>query len=66
MISKISNNKEPLGISISKNQEGALILPISFMMGRILKAMLTIKRLNSSKYLNRPFKMANSSFLTAF
>ena len=36
IISKISNNKEPLGISISKNQEGALILPISFMTRRIL------------------------------
>ena len=36
IISKISNNKEPLGISISKNQEGALILPISFIIRMIL------------------------------
>ena len=36
IISKISNNKEPLGISISKKQEGALILPRSFMMRMIL------------------------------
>ena len=36
IISKISNSKEPLGMSISKNQEGALILPRSFMMQMIL------------------------------
>ena len=36
IISKISNSKEPLGISISKNQEGTLILPRSFMMRMIL------------------------------
>jgi len=36
IISKISNSKDPLGISISKNQEGALILPRSFMMRMIL------------------------------
>jgi len=36
IISKISNSKEPLGMSISKNQEGALILPRSFMMWMIL------------------------------
>ncbi|GAB1030039.1 hypothetical protein KUHS_16820 [Streptococcus salivarius] len=36
IISKISNSKEPLGMSISKNQEGALILPRSFMMRMIL------------------------------
>ena len=36
IISKISNSKEPLGISISKNQEGALILPKSFMIRMIL------------------------------
>jgi len=36
IISKISNSKEPLGISLSKNQEGALILPRSFMMRMIL------------------------------
>ena len=36
IISKISNNKEPLGISISKNQEGTLILPKSFIIRMIL------------------------------
>jgi len=36
MISKINNSKNSLGISISKNQEGALILPRSFMMRMIL------------------------------
>jgi len=35
-ISKISNSKHPLGISISKNQEEALILPRSFMMRIVL------------------------------
>jgi hypothetical protein len=35
-ISKISNSKHPLGISISKNQDGALRLPISFIIRMIL------------------------------
>jgi len=37
-ISKISNSKHkhPLGISISKNQEGTLILPKSFIIRMIL------------------------------
>jgi len=35
-ISKISNSKHPLGISISKNQEGTLILPKSFIILMIL------------------------------